>query len=261
MKKLLLVFATTALTLSYTQAQEASSSSGNENPKNVVKLNLPAIGFGNYSLQYERALGEKISAGLGLRFMPSKSLPSRFTESDSSGMLTAMTIKGFGITPEFRFYPGSKGAPKGFYLAPYLRYGSFTMNTNYSSSYTDSSITPPVSKTSTWPIEGKYTLMGGGLMIGMHWMIKNRVSIDWGILGLHAGTAKLSLDVTSSEFANIPASDQKEMEDDLNDSFGGLPGTATLDVNNSGINIDWKPPFAGGVRSLVAGWLTIGVAF
>lgn len=239
-----------------------------ETPKNVVKLNLfpfalMSVGLKNFSLQYERAVGKKISVGLGLSFMPASRLPTKFTEG--SPLLVSLRTKGYALTPEFRFYPGKKGAPRGFYLAPYLRYSSYTMSTGYNYTKVDTIQTyPVVTQSTTYNVDakGKYTFIGGGVMIGVHYMIKNRVSIDWGIFGLHAGASKISLSASSpSMFGLFSDKDRAQIQAELNDSFGNMPGNSSVDVTNTGFTVEWKPPFSGGIRSIVGGWLTIGVAF
>ncbi len=100
---------------------------------NVVKINLFGLAARNFSLQYERALTKKSAVALGFGFLPSGAIPlvpqSAF-DSDSSGTLKSITLSGFSITPEYRWYPGTKdGAPNGFYLAPYIRYSKYSIAT------------------------------------------------------------------------------------------------------------------------------------
>jgi len=239
----------------------------NENRKNVVKLNLVpfglmAVGLSNFSMQYERALGNKISVCLGFSYMPSSGLPSQYASSD---LLKALKISGYSITPEFRFYLGKKGAPRGFYLAPYFKYASYSITTNYKFTRVDTVPGPPPTTVETpfdWAIKGNYSFIGGGLMMGVHYIIKNRVSIDWGILGAHFGASKVSMSVSDpANFGQFPDQVANDLEKELSDSYSSLPGKAVVDVTKEGFTVDYKPPFSGGVRSLVGGWFTIGIAF
>ena len=50
--------------------------------KNIVKVNLMALGLKNYSFQYERVLTKHISVALGVRTMPTGSLPLKSTIID-----------------------------------------------------------------------------------------------------------------------------------------------------------------------------------
>jgi len=67
---------------------------------------------------------------------------------------------GFGITPEYRFYLSETEAPNGVYVAPFLRYSSFTVEDEVTTS--------------------KATLSSftGGLVIGRHWIFNEKVSFD-----------------------------------------------------------------------------------
>ena len=55
---------------------KAQNMSGGETPKHVVKLNLFALAFTNFSFQYERVFNEKTSGALCFTVMPSRNLPT-----------------------------------------------------------------------------------------------------------------------------------------------------------------------------------------
>lgn len=96
--------------------------------KNMVKLNLLALTTGNISLQYERLITPKTTVGVTVNMMPSKGLPfsnsieSIVDDKTTSAQLQQVSISSFWVTPEIRFYLGKEGY-KGFYIAPFLRYG------------------------------------------------------------------------------------------------------------------------------------------
>jgi hypothetical protein len=58
---------------------------------------------------------------------------------------------GFGVTPEYRYYLSETPAPRGIYIAPFLRYQE---------------------------IDGYESTFGGGLVIGKQQIFKNKISID-----------------------------------------------------------------------------------
>lgn len=83
---------------------------------NAVKTNLfsPILRTGH--LLYERVINEDMSIQLGFFY-------TAYTDSD-----TDVSLKGWGITPEFRYYLSEEtSAPDGFYLAPSFRYQTFTV--------------------------------------------------------------------------------------------------------------------------------------
>ena len=219
-----------------------------DDPKNVVKLNLFSLAAKSISLQYERAFTPQISACMGINYIANRGLPSFFTNADPSGILKGLTMSGLAITPEFRWYPfnSDKDAPKGFYLAPYFRYLSFGMKSIVNFHDSTSNVDY------TYPVKIKFTGYGAGLMIGKQWLINDKVSIDWWIIGGHYGASNLSVSVTA-DVSNIDQSDLKKQLDDVK-----LPiGTTVATVNNNGATLKVSGlPFAG----LRTG-LTIGFAF
>lgn len=102
--------------------------------KNIIKLNLMALPLKNFSFQYERVLSKHVSLALGVRTMPSSSLPfqSTFisiadvTDQQTIDNLAAFKTSNFALTPELRFYLSKKGYGRGLYIAPYYRYAKFS---------------------------------------------------------------------------------------------------------------------------------------
>lgn len=102
MKKVVLVMALVAA-LGTAKAQEG---------ENAIKINPLSLFLATGNVAYERATGEKQTFQLGAFY--------------SGVKLSSLKYSGFGITPEYRFYVGSRGeAMNGIYLAPFLRYQNF----------------------------------------------------------------------------------------------------------------------------------------
>ena len=123
---------------------------------NVFKINIlsPVVSTG--SVFYERTIAEDKSLQLGVFY-------TGFSVGDTK-------FSGFGVTPEFRKYlSSSKQAPEGFYLAPFLRYQSFNLKTEYSDWSGDSESTTA---------EATYNTFGGGLLIGKQWVFKDLIVLD-----------------------------------------------------------------------------------
>ncbi|MEY2638879.1 MAG: hypothetical protein RIR90_361 [Bacteroidota bacterium] len=112
--------------------------------KNLVKVNMlsPLVRTGSFF--YERKISSNSSLQLGVFYTGSK-----FDE---------LKLRGFGITPEFRYYASEKGAMEGFYLAPFLRYQHYE-------------ITELMNK-------GTLNTFGGGLLIGKQWIFTKGISVD-----------------------------------------------------------------------------------
>jgi hypothetical protein len=221
-----------------------------DHPHNV-KLNLFAIGMRNISLQYEFAFHKNLSVALGGRVMLPYNIDlGKQLQSDevpSTGAeLGKFKFTGYSITPEFRFYPGKKvehQAPHGFYIAPYARISNFAINT---------SITIPSDTVVEFvggPVDTKISFggFGGGLMFGAQWILKNRISIDWWIAGLHYGSSKLKVTATGDLIAQANGATQvKGSLDELVE--GDLPFNATSNVLIGGNSVSGNVngiPFGG----------------
>lgn len=115
--------------------------------QNIIKANLfsPLVRTGSFF--YERVLNEDMSLQLGFFY--------------SGASISDAKFRGFGITPEFRYYLSeSKPAPSGIFVAPYLRYQSFDISSEIDNG------------TAT------FSAMGGGLLVGAQRLLKNAISIE-----------------------------------------------------------------------------------
>lgn len=136
-KGVALLFAVFFITLSV-NAQDAK--------KNVIKANLlsPIVRTGSFF--YERALNEEMSLQMGFFY---------------SGLSFEETkYRGFGITPEFRYYLSDKPAPAGIFIAPYARYQNLSLSSGISTN------------------DATYSGLGGGLLIGAQTMLKNTITME-----------------------------------------------------------------------------------
>lgn len=213
--------------------------------EHVVKLNVAALGFRNISLQYEKPFHEKMSAGLGVRIQIPRVLPSIVGGTEEGTGSIESRLTGYALTPEFRFYPGSKGAPKGFYIAPYLRYTNWKISTE--STYIDAN-----NVTQNYDLTGKFTGIGGGLMIGMQWLVGDKFSIDWWIMGGHYGTAKTTLK-GKNEDGSWSLQEQADIAAEL-EAYNVPFGTTSYEVTSKDVEFNWHMPFLGLRPGLALGW-------
>jgi hypothetical protein len=181
---------------------------------NIAKLNVTSLLFKNVSLQYERILTKRMSVALGLRIMPKSSLPFSNAIENSIGnddeetlkLIQDMRIGGFAITPEFRYYVG-KGYGKGFYLAPYVRYQKFTIESSYL--FTDEN-----NEMQAIDFKGDYNNFGIGLMIGSQFKLAKNITLDWWIIGPQYGSNNMN--IAGSGF-QLSDEDVKTLRDDITD--------------------------------------------
>ncbi len=239
-KKLLFAALLVAAQATHVLAQKNGGSDYDPMAKpNIVKINLTSLAYKNIALQYERILGDKISVACGVRFMPKGSLAFTNTidnlansgSSSDSVKLSDWKAGSLAITPEFRFYP--KHAGKGFYLAPYLRYRTISLDLPVN--YTDGN-----GAQQSLSANGNITSFMGGLMIGSQFNLGKMVTLDWFILGLQYGSSNIKLDIKTTQ--TMSAADQNDVRDnleeikDLSKKFDDI----NYSVNANGGNIDGK---------------------
>lgn len=118
-------------------------------PTNAIKINLISPVVRTLNLAYEHAINENSSIQLGFYYTGAK--------------INDTKINGYGITPEYRFYLSQTPAPDGFYVAPFLRYNSFTAEDKNDNQTTN---------------KATVSQFGGGVVVGRQWVFKERVTFD-----------------------------------------------------------------------------------
>jgi hypothetical protein len=156
MKKMILVAFFATLFLTNVSAQER---------KNVIKMNLWSPVVSTWNFAYERALNEKMSVQMGFAY--------------TTKTLDDTKYRGYQIQPEVKFYLSEKGAPAGFYVAPFARYRSLSLSTEFPTYDEDGFPTGQTEEQkATW------NSVGGGLVVGAQWLFAERVAF-----GLFGGPA------------------------------------------------------------------------
>ena len=211
---------------------------------NLVKVNLPALLLKSYSLQYERILNRKFSVAVQYRMMPETGIPFKSNvlklvgndDADTKKTIDDFRMSNYAITPEVRLYLSRKGFGRGFYIAPFYRYASFTSN-KLNVFFTDGNNVEQSIKMS-----GKITSNTVGLAIGAQHTFGKHIVLDWSFFGPHYGSAKGLLSGTSSK----PLS--TEEQNDLRDQLDGydIPLTnKTVSVNANSASLKLDGPWAG----------------
>ncbi len=161
------------------------SSAQNDGQKNMAKINLSAIAVKGVGLQYERKVSKHITVAMGYSIIPKSSLAFSTTISnqinDPSVTITDYKLGTSIFTPEVRFYVGKKGAFHGFYLAPYGRFGNYSVTgpvDYYTSSGTERAV-----------FNGSLHTFMGGLLLGSNFKLSEVVYLDWWIIGASIGGA------------------------------------------------------------------------
>lgn len=248
---------------------------------NVVKLHLEGLAFKQLNFSYERVLSDKLSAGAKIGFFIPGKIPGLVytPEIPVDGYVANELLKnrftGVSIVPEIRFYPGGK-APKGFYLGAYIRYNTYKLGLSQTESYKLSdqeyqdlsptedyySLVDHTNKSidATLDLEVKLRQFGLGGQIGVQWCIGDKVTIDWGIIGIGYDFYKISGKVSAVDIPVDYAKYSAEAEETFNKDIEGLPfiGNSKVTVEADKESVTASLPFSSiGVRS----FLSIGFRF
>jgi hypothetical protein len=213
--------------------------------KNVIKLGISGVAYGDFSLSYERVIAPKGALNVTFGYMNPNSSLIRYTSfmSGSEDVGLNKLYDGFHTSVDYKFYVGKKDAPKGFYLAPYLRYFNykFLMIDKIDGDYFD--------------VNSKIQSVGLGFQMGYHWVVYDKISIDWYFLGIGVEyiTPKLVYTTDQEDF------DYKSIVDNVVAVFDGWGYfQKRLKTNPTSENMTAKlPTFFPGIKT----GLTIGYAF
>lgn len=180
-----------------------------ENP-NIIKLNLVALGVRGFSVQYERAIVPKIALTGTVSIMPEggNPLPQAFLIPpdiwDKFSGRRGVRVAGARVMASARYYTGKYGAPRGFYLAPYLR---FARHWGRIGEFEYSVASPEGRITRSIPAEGKLNKFTAGMLLGAQFRLGKMIYLDWWIVGVAAGPAggefKAEVNLSPEEQAGI----------------------------------------------------------
>ena len=207
--------------------------------RNNIKVGIPGLFLKHLNLKYERVMTENTSLNLTVGNL----LARKVEISDDNGDRYSVNTNGIYVIPEYRFYLGSdKDAPRGFYIAPYLRYYKYGMDYT---AYEDS-----VNAT----VKGSLSSIGVGAQFGAQWLIADRVSIDLHFFGIGVDNQTFQFDLTTNQ--NV---DLRDYEDDFTEDVEEFPIIgSSLQVTSTADKLTAKAVKPGiGLR----GGLSIGFAF
>ncbi|MEM1122354.1 MAG: DUF3575 domain-containing protein, partial [Bacteroidota bacterium] len=211
--------------------------------KNLLKLNLPNLLFNNVTLNYERMVNKQHTLSFHLGYLrPQEPFFALHNALKLEDDLDPGRLSGFTATAEYRFYQNEKGAGRGLYVAPYLRYANYDLAVN-------TIIVGNYANTNT-----SVSTVGIGGQLGMQWLIGEQVVVDLGILGL----ALQSYTLTSSFKTIDEPIDFDEIRDRIQQEVQGYPFIRDLSFSETNESLSLKMPFLfGGARA----YLSVGFKF
>ena len=139
---------------------------------NAVKVDIIRPIFNILALSFEHKLSESSSFQIGVAGTFGYKDGGGFSNSDDP------STSGFAITPEYRFYLSEKHpALEGFYAAPYLRYQYLSQSGTYYGEYYYNPNNPNYQPTGQ-KYEASLNSFGLGVVVGRHWIFKQKFSLD-----------------------------------------------------------------------------------
>lgn len=228
---------------------------------NIIKTNLfSATMARSFNIGYERVINDKMSGVVNINMIPAgqpfiikRAIDLIGGESADFG---TFKLGGFSIAPEWRFYTsGKKDAPKGFYVAPYLKYLSYKATYSFDNESEEDSSGFTIITTTPISLTGKLSGIGFGCQLGWQWLISDKVSIDWWLFGPAVYSDKLSI-TFGFPGQSLSQSELQEIESDLSSDFEDGPISVDSDISNGEIKFSGKTLF-GGIRT----GLSVGIAF
>lgn len=252
--KTLLVLSFLLVTTFKLHAQMTETTPSGKQKNNIVKLNVPALFFKKFSVQYERILNKKSGVALSVNLMPKSGLPLKSIllkaadgDAKSEKVINDMTLSNFALTPEYRFYLGKKGYGRGFYIAPFYRF------TTYSVNLLPVTYTRDGGGDNTIDLSGTISCHTGGFMLGAQWLLGKSIALDWWIFGPHYGAGSGTFTGLSKEpLSQSEQDDIKETVDNIDLPI--IKKTVTTSPVGAVLKVDG--PWAG-----IRAGLSIGVRF
>lgn len=223
-------------TISGLKAQEKS---------NLIKLNLWPLSVGNIALEYERSINEHLSINGTISYRPKANLPFKsLWESafdDDNNILGEAKLGAFSITPEVRFYISNKEVLKGFYIAPFVKYANYSVQTKIT--VDESNYHREV------PISGTLNAFTAGVAVGNQWKLGENIYLDWRIVGPSYGFNNGKFEGKTP----LNTDEQREIKRQLEEFDSNLM-KIKKEVNADGVTLSTSGPFAGIRTALSIGY-------
>ena len=215
--------------------------------KNLIKINLSGLIVQQYTLQYERVVNKSQSIALTISVAPNTPLPFKQTllndfggNEDAKRAIETTVFTKYTGTLEYRFYTGGGHAPKGFYIAPFVRYMHMSLSQDYT-------FTPSDDKLHTAHMTSQFGAMGAGFLLGYQFLFGRHWGIDWWILGPFFGTSiNANFVGTDPQMGDMSAQDLANLKHNIESvSIPGYTVTATVTPSTNTVQAKAVGPYYG----------------
>jgi len=221
--------------------------------KNAIKLLPLSLPTNSAVFEYERMLNEKNAIEFGVGIPLKQSFVDKFGMNWSTDENISSDEFGiFSLRAAYRHYTGKSMLPKGFYIAPYIKYQGISASADNVRTIEDDLGNSSYNEN----YDVKINTVSAGFQLGYQFLISKTVTLDLFFFGLEAGLGKVD--------ANIYVSDPEQVDDiynDVNDVVDDLPSFwgNKIDVSsgNNNVNIKGKNLF----YPMYRGGISLGIAF
>lgn len=202
--------------------------------ENIVKTSPMGFAYGKYNLQYERMLSEYSSVNISASYLKPNLYGFDDVFGDLSGIevIEGWSLNGAAFSVDYRLYSQNQTGPRGFYLAPYLRYSGLGFVTRVDADVVLIDHEGAATEVDYLESGISVTRYGFGLKMGAQWLVSDLISIDWNFGGAGADLYKLIA---------------------YGETNGIVPGMGNVTMQEIDVNYRWRYAFAMN--------LTFGVAF
>jgi hypothetical protein len=244
---------------SYFKPLERNQRFGNQKlQRNILKVEPTKLIIGGINLSYERLLTKSMSVNLRAKYHSlgfiERNIDGFEVSGDnySFGLSERPRFYHWGIDAEYRFYIKNKKAGSGFYIAPYGR--CFNYTGSIESLYSTTVLDKPVKIDGD--LKTSIGALGAGVQLGAQWLIKDKVSIDWGFAGLGIDRYVFEVGVKSDNLNNTIDKYTTDLQNVLGEVSGFL--TRKIAFNALDNELSSKVPFwMVGFKSSI----TVGIVF
>lgn len=184
----------------------------------VVKLGITNLGTAALNPEYEYILNDNSSIQAELFVKIPRKVGGRLTglfegnKTDNNIIISSSSANYFGFSLAYRYYTGG-AAPKGFFVSPFLKYGSFryAMEATFDD-IGGSNFDVPASGNAT------FNMTSLGADLGYQWIINDKMTVNWSFIGVGFGIVR-----AKGVFQTELTSEFDEWKMDVEDFLESIP--------------------------------------
>ena len=221
--------------------------------KNAVKILPLSLPLNSAVFEYERMLNEKNAVEFGIGLPLKRTFVNKFGMSWSEDEnISNDKLDIFSLRAAYRHYTGKSMLPKGFYIAPYIRYQNISASADNVRTIEDDLGNSSYNE----DYDAKIHTIGAGCQLGYQFLISKTITLDLFFFGLEAGLGKVDADIYISDPEQVD-----DIYNDVSDAINDFPSMwgNKIDVTSDNDNVYIKgknlfyPMYRGGI--------SLGIAF